>query len=33
MTQFLLDLLMTSGTLAAFIAIGVLLNWWVFRDE
>ena len=32
MTQFLLDLLMTAGLLAAFIALGVLINWVVFKD-
>lgn len=33
MTQFLLDFMMTAGTLAVFIALGVVLNWWVFHDE
>ena len=32
MAQFLLDFLVMAGTLAIFIGIGVLLNWWVFHE-
>lgn len=32
MNQFLMDLLMTAGFLAGAIALGVVINWWVFRD-
>jgi hypothetical protein len=32
MSQFLLDLLSVSGFLAGAIALGVLINWLVFKD-